>query len=647
MNNPNLDALPQQFGKYLLVERIAQGGMAEIFKAKSYGVSGFEKTVVIKRILPHFAEDREFVEMLIDEAKICAQLQHANIVQTFDLGRLEGRYYIAMEYVHGVDLVRVLHRLSRAKRRLPVELCCFIIAEALKGLDFAHRATGPDGEPLRIIHRDFNPANILLSYHGEVKVADFGIAKARARSSQTEVGGLKGKMGYLSPEQVNGAELDGRSDIFTAGITLWECLAGRRMFGSGTELDILLQIREARIPDLRVLVPDIAQPLLAILSRALQKRPENRFRTASEFKDAIDDYLFESGIKISGSHLEAYLKHLFADQIDEERKRLEAERAGAGSGATRAAPPRYFVRQPGESPVGPLPMERLNELIIAGQLSESSEVLREGGQWKPVREVPELAVHLSKLPTPEESDPDAVATYQGLIAEVSFPKLFYRLAIAEESGRLVLTRPGVKKEIYLRAGMPEFVKSNLTTERLGEYLVAKSIITAAQRDEAVRAMKGYSGRLGDTLIGLNILRPHELFEHLQRQVREKILEVFSWTAGTYRFFSGQTYKGEVMPLKVGNYALIAEGVRRYTPLDMLRARLRPRLEHVVTRLTNPYFSVEKLALAAREQRVVDSIDGKRTVREILSLGGTDNQEFDQATHRILYVLEEMEMIRIG
>jgi len=196
--------LPARFGKYLLVELIAHGGMAEIFRAKSYGVSGFEKTIVIKRILPTYSDDREFIDMLIDEAKICASLQHANIVQIYDLGRLEGRYYIAMEYVRGIDLIRVLSRLRKAKRQLPLELVCFILSEALKGLDYAHRATDPEGEHLNIIHRDFNPSNILLSYQGEVKVADFGIAKAAVRDSRTQSGGLKGKMGYLSPEQVAG-----------------------------------------------------------------------------------------------------------------------------------------------------------------------------------------------------------------------------------------------------------------------------------------------------------------------------------------------------------------------------------------------------------------------------------------------------------
>ncbi len=635
--------LPAKFGKYLLVERIAFGGMAEIFRAKSYGVSGFEKTIVIKRILASYAQDQEFVSMMIDEAKICASLQHANIVQIFDLGRLEGKYYIAMEYVHGLDLVQVLARLRRAKTRLPIELACFVIAEALKGLDYAHRATDPNGRPLNIIHRDFNPSNILLSFLGEVKVADFGIAKASKRNSKTMAGGLKGKMGYLSPEQVDGTmELDHRSDLFTAGITFWEMLATKRMFSTGSDLDILVAIRDADIPDIRQYVPDLPVQLINILNHALARNPDDRFRSAGEFRDAVDDFLFESGIKISSTHLEGYLKHLFADKLEKQsRENIDAKLAME---PTRTQPPRYWIRTVGDKPDGPLEMSEVIDRIQTGQLDQNTELLREGGTWMNILDIPELAPQISKLPTPEESDPDALASYQGLLAEVSFPKLFYRLAIAKEDGRLVLSRPRVKKEIYFRNGMPEFVKSNLTSERLGDYLVDHEVITLQQRDEAVRAMKGFSGRLGDTLIGLGMLQPHEMFEKLGNQVREKLLEVFSWTAGTYRFFAGQTYTGEVMPLKLGSFALVAEGIRKFAQEEMLRNRYRSRMDQRPEYIENPYLSLEKLGLLAREQRVVDLLDGKRTVRNLLAMGGSDRAMFELTVYRILYLLEELEII---
>jgi serine/threonine protein kinase len=573
--------LPVQFGKYQLVELIGYGGMAEIFKAKSYGVSGFEKTIVIKRILSSCSDDQDFINMLIDEAKICARLQHANIVQIFDLGRLEGRYFIAMEYIHGVDLIAVLTRLKKAKRQMPQELACYIMSEALKGLDHAHRATDSDGQRLGIVHRDFNPSNILLSYQGEVKVADFGIAKAVDRGTKTKAGGLKGKMGYLSPEQVEDKALDPRSDVFTAGITFWEMLCCQRMFVGGADLDILLRIRDAKIPDISQYAPDVPIELQTILLKSLQKSPKDRFRSAGELKTAIDDYLFDKGTKVDASHLEGYLKHLFADRLEEEKSRTK------------------------------------------------------------------IAVEHSLLPTPEESEPEAVADYQGKIAEVSFPKLFYRLGIAEELGRLVLTRPGVKKEIFIRQGLPEFVKSDMPSERLGEYLIAMDAISAEQRNQAVSAMEGFSGRLGDTLIGLGIIRPHELFEHLQAQVREKIFEVFSWTTGVYQFFSKQTYAGEVIPLNLGNFELIIEGIRRYTSYNMLRNRYRSKMDLKVKRQKNPYLAVNRLCLTAREQRVVNSINQGISLREIMTVGGSDRGEFEKAVYRIIYVLDELEMLEFS
>ena len=641
--------LPVRFGKYLLVELIAHGGMAEIYKAKSYGVGGFEKTIVIKRILPNYSADSEFIKMLVDEAKICACLQHANIVQIFDLGRIEGSYYIAMEYVHGVDVGFLLSRLRRAKRRLPLELVCFILSEALKGLDYAHRANKGDGSALNIIHRDFNPANILLSFEGEVKVADFGIAKAADRHTKTVVGGMKGKMGYLSPEQVMGKPMDRRSDVFTAGITLWELLTCHRLFYGDTELKILLQIRDAIIPDIREFVSDLSEDLGKILYKALKKNRDERFATAWEFKEALDDYLFDHGVKVSSNHIKSYLGNLFSDRIEKEKKASPPELAPAEAEAEvepSVKPPRYFVRPHESQPVeGPTDLENLWEMISNGKIGHQAEIKREGSDWHPILEVPELAIQLTQLPSPEESNPNAVADYQGLIAEVSFPKLFYRLAIARESGRLLLTRTTTRKEIYVKDGMPDFVKSNVPQERLGEYLIARGVVTSEQRDLAVKAMKGFSGRLGDTLIGMKILHPHELFEQLEQQVREKVLDVFGWTTGAYRFFSGQLYSGEVVPLRIGSYAMIAEGVRKYTPLEMLRNRYRARLDHRLMRVPNPYLSLDKLGLSTREQRVVDCIDRGGSIREVLGTLGADRVPGQEdSICQVLYILEELEMM---
>ncbi len=578
--------------------------------------------------------------MLIDEAKISARLQHANIVQIYDLGKLEGQYFIAMEYINGVDLVQLLSRLRKSKSRIPLELVCFIMSEALKGLDYAHRAMGPDGDALGIVHRDFNPANILLSFQGEVKVADFGIAMASDRGTKTIAGGLKGKMGYLSPEQVLGQPLDHRSDVFTAGITLWEMLTNRRMFPGGTELDTLLKIRDALIPDIKKYLPDLDESLIQILGRAMQRKPEDRFQTAGLFKEELDDFLFDRGIKVSASQLEEYLKGLFPRRNAKESASTDSVKVDA----TVRKAPNYWLRGPGLRTIGPIDIKVLGEMILGGEINKEHEVLREGGNWRHVGELPELAAFAPGLDRGLKKHQDTEPTYYGKIAEVSFAKLFYRLAIAKENGRLLLKRPGVRKDIFIRQGMPEFVDSNLPTERLGEYLISHNVITSQQRDQAVKAMQGFSGRLGDTLVGLRILEPHRLFESLQEQVREKILEVFSWTAGEYSFFTGQLYEGEVMPLKVGSYALIVEGIRKYAADDVLKNRYRSTIDKAVKRIENRYLSLANLNLSAREQRVVDCVDGERSVRELLMRAGAGRDDFEKEVYRVLYILDELEML---
>ncbi|HEU5060606.1 MAG TPA: serine/threonine-protein kinase, partial [Kofleriaceae bacterium] len=221
---------PVPFGKYLLLDRISVGGMAEVFKAKSYGVEGFEKVIAIKRILPSMGEDKDFIKMFIDEAKIAGQLSHANICQIFELGKHQGAHFIAMEYIWGKDLLQIQHRLRKGGQIMPVAMACYIVSKVCEGLDYAHRKRDAMGRHLEIVHRDCSPQNVLISYEGEVKLIDFGIARAASRSSRTNAGVLKGKFGYMSPEQVRGLPLDHRSDLFAVGTVFYESLTGERLF---------------------------------------------------------------------------------------------------------------------------------------------------------------------------------------------------------------------------------------------------------------------------------------------------------------------------------------------------------------------------------------------------------------------------------
>ena len=217
---------PIPFGKYFLLERVNVGGMAEVFRAKTTGVEGFERLVAVKRILPDIAEDEEFVTMFKDEAKIAVQLTHANIAQIFDLGRADGSFYIALEYIHGKDLRAIMNRVRQRADQLPVAFACYVIMKVCEGLDYAHSKHDGAGQFLNLVHRDVSPQNLLVSYEGEVKIIDFGIAKAAGKAGKTQAGILKGKFGYMSPEQILGLEIDRRSDVFGVGICLYELLTG-------------------------------------------------------------------------------------------------------------------------------------------------------------------------------------------------------------------------------------------------------------------------------------------------------------------------------------------------------------------------------------------------------------------------------------
>src|SRR6188508_659316 len=264
----------RQFGPYRLVRQIAVGGMAEIHLAKTAGIAGFEKYVALKMIHPNFAQDEQFIQMLIDEAKIAVQLQHVNIAQTFDLGRVGDTYYITMEFVDGADLYKILRRGSEQDLDMPLDVCAYVAKEAATGLDHAHRKRDVAGTPLGIVHRDVSPQNVLISHAGEVKLVDFGIAKATMRARQTQVGVIKGKYYYMSPEQAWGDPLDHRSDIFSCGIVLYEMMTGQMLYLEEDLHKLLDMARKAEIAPPSTLRKGVPPQLERIVMHALQKNKE-------------------------------------------------------------------------------------------------------------------------------------------------------------------------------------------------------------------------------------------------------------------------------------------------------------------------------------------------------------------------------------
>ena len=311
---------PTTFGKYYLTDRLAVGGMAEIYKAKLLGVGGFERPMVVKQILPQLARNPAFVDMFIDEARIAVSLAHGNIVQVYELGRIDGIYFIAMEYVDGRDLADILDAAYGEQRLLSWELASFVAIEILHGLDYAHRRRDDSGKPLGIVHRDISPQNILISFEGEVKITDFGIAKAVHKVAETQVGVIKGKFGYMSPEQALGQEVDARTDIFSVGVLLYEMVTGRRLFQGKSDAESIEKVRAAKVPTPSLMREGIPAGLDPIIFRALTRERRDRYPDASSFQLDLSRFLFAQGSGGTPQQLGAYLRALFGQP-----KRLRSE----------------------------------------------------------------------------------------------------------------------------------------------------------------------------------------------------------------------------------------------------------------------------------------------------------------------------------
>lgn len=313
------------FGKYYLTEKIATGGMAELYRAKRIGVAGFEKLLVIKKILPHLSLHEEFVSMFINEAKIAAQLTHTNIAQIFDLGKIEDSYYIAMEYVWGKDLKAVLKKGKEKKLPVSMEHALQIVSKACAALDYAHKKKDLKGNELNLIHRDVSPQNILVSYDGDVKLVDFGIAKAASKTSDTRTGVLKGKIAYMSPEQAWGRPIDRRSDIFSLGIVLYELLTGEMLFKGDTDLNTLEKVREAKVIPPAKLNKEIPKEIENILLKALAKELQERYQSASDMQNDLETYIHANKTMAGTLNLQNYMQTLFKEEMEAEAKALEEE----------------------------------------------------------------------------------------------------------------------------------------------------------------------------------------------------------------------------------------------------------------------------------------------------------------------------------
>ncbi len=313
----------EQFGKYILLEKLAMGGMAEVYLAKSTGANGVNKFLAIKRILPQFSDNEEFIGMFKEEAKIAVNLNHGNVVSIYDFGVEKSQFYLVMEYVEGRNLRQMINELKKKNIHLSTEQVVYIIKEVAAGLDHAHRCIdGSTGKPLNITHRDMSPQNIMVSFEGEVKIIDFGIAKAETQLEVTKAGTLKGKFGYMSPEQADGYPIDLRTDVFSLGIVLWELLANDRLFTSNSEAAILRKIRECQIPPIRKINPSVHPELERIVNKALTKDKTLRYQTSAAFHRDLNRFINTQYPEFSPHDFSVFIKNAFTETYSDQKKKL-------------------------------------------------------------------------------------------------------------------------------------------------------------------------------------------------------------------------------------------------------------------------------------------------------------------------------------
>ena len=841
------------------------GGMAELFVATAPGEHGFKKRVVIKRLLPHLVVDETYTAMFIDEAKLTARLVHPKIAQTFELGKVDDALYIAMEYVDGIDVLALLREFATRSRRVDPQLAAWIAHEVLDALDYAHNVTDDAGRTLGIVHRDISPSNILLSGRGDIKLVDFGIARAKdpERAHKSKSGTLKGKYGYMSPEQVVELPLDGRSDVFSVGVVLAELLTGRRLFAAANELDVLLMVRDVKLARLDKYGSEIEPGLQHIVRKALKKSLDERWSSAAAFRDALAEWLFDNRYRMTnkqvadvvaelrgaaidrrrratgaldaaaaaavaavdeleipsqhassdGDHLPIILVEddismpvisLTYDDVDssaavaavpspapvparssppeapkpvEQSSRADASPAAGSStrqpspaiSSSRAAPPelrkpgeqrksvetpgaagarpppepspavlgarepanppvartpsvgmrgRNTTRQTGRSqpppqrmpaspssgppmppPGKPRTITPISRLAITERVSNRSTrsemsrtqygttpppdtvnplagargdsissaveavVSSDPGGFRrdssdrrsfddltdpPPRTPPpggalsaeELASNQPPVPPPLADIADA-PDEAGDFAVSSPLRVLFRLLTAHATGLLVVAIGGIKKEIYVRDGQPEYVSSNVASELLGNYLVSKGVLSDGELAMALAMMPHYGGKLGDTLVGLGLLKPLEVFRHLTRQVRSKIIDVCTWNKGGYAWYANRPNPREAFPLDFNAFETLGAGALALSD-DVTDSWLAKNGRLVLRASRTRRIGPERFEVSGLVE-LFDQLDGKRSVSDHVASHPDRAQQLKIG--RMLCLLEACDLAR--
>jgi serine/threonine-protein kinase len=546
-------------GDYTLVDRIAVGGMAEVFRALEPRAVGEPRVVVLKRMLPHIANESNAQEMFAEEARLASHVTHPNVVHVLGHGEIEGQPYLTLEYVPGCDLWRLNRRLTLESKKLEHDLVVYLVRQILNGLDAVHSATDRSGGALGIVHRDISPSNVLISIHGDVKIADFGIARADVNAFEADtVARANGKLGYLAPEQVSGGGVDQRADLFSTGVIAAELFMRRPLFAGGSELAVLLAIRDAEVHPFVEFLPQLPEGLGAVILNALsmkaeESRPEEVLRA-------------ELAAIVASIASESRTRKTSADTVPKATiPPTPMVLADEHPSTTNVTPLEYKIRKPNGATVGPLAYAKVVEAVATGQVDGGDDISIAGGDFQPLSSVKDLYRHIpaSRMtPTTTRVQSATAADRSMDFEDGGFVVALVRTLVTRRTGLWLCEQGGVRKEVYTKHGVPAFVTSNLAGELLGEYLVKQRVINRSELDMALAVMPRFEGKLGDTLVALGLVEPLELFQHIAEQVREKLLDLFTWASGTATFYEGVDPPSSGFPLRLDAWEILDRGLER-------------------------------------------------------------------------------------
>jgi serine/threonine-protein kinase len=609
--------------------------MAEVYVGRRAGPRGFQKKFAIKRILPQLAADARFVEMFCDEARICAALTHPNIVQVVDFGEHDGDLFMAMEYVDGVSLARLLRTVASRGERFPLGIALFIAHEVLRGLRYAHEARDESGHLLGIVHRDVSPGNILIGRAGEVKLTDFGIVLSAFVDRRTYPGELKGKMGYMSPEQVIGEELDPRSDLFTVGIVVAEMLLTRPLFPGKNELEMLSRMYEADLGVLERCGTALPTDLVSVLKTALARSREQRFQSARDFEEAVGDVARRAGVSLNDSHLASWLAELGILPAIVPVEGAPVPKNGVAQGPPRRPTPparqmtptpalallpenvAYALRAPGFSTPAPLPVCEILGLLGTGGMPPQAEVAADGGPWRPLGSVPAFALIADRPPFRFHDDLTARVTWRRELTRERLPGTLFSLVRQRESGLLIVRFEQREKRVFWEGGIPRFVSSTDPDELLGARLVQAGLVDATDLDRTLMLGAERLQRLGEMLVAVGILRPAALLRALIDQLETRFVELGTWQGGEFVFVRGERSEEDRVASHSSGAGLAARALHEgYSDREVLNL-LTPFMNRPIARLP-ARIEVGELGLSAAQRRALELAPGASSLQKLIT-----------------------------